>query len=168
MKSQCFDETLYAMYVDNEINAIQREQIDAHLKDCSTCRKQILSLKSENEQLKNTFLSPMDIPDLTPKILEKLDQSPLIKINRYHISHPFRWGFAAAASILAIIFIYLFLLSSFHSNELNGATEKEVILCSASLEGKQTQSHVYEDKSQDTQYIWLEKENDKENKSISK
>lgn len=165
MKSQCFDETQYAMYVDNEINAIQREQIDTHLTECSVCKEHVLSLKKENELLKNTFLSPLDIPQITPKIIEKLEQSQLIKIKRAHISHPFRWGFAAAASIVAIIFIYLFLISSFHSNELNGATEKEVILCSASLEGKQTKSHVYEDKGQDTQYIWLEKENDKDNKS---
>jgi hypothetical protein len=37
-------------------------------------------------------------------------------------------------------------------------SEKQVILCSAQVDGQEVQSHIYESTEPDIQFIWLEKE----------
>jgi hypothetical protein len=39
-----------------------------------------------------------------------------------------------------------------------GAGEKQVILCSAQVDGQEVRSHIYESTGPDIQFIWLEKE----------
>jgi len=167
MSGICYDETLYAMYTDNETGTEQRLEIEAHLKTCPACREIVQALETENQQLKKTFQWNHPTPDLIPTIMEKLDpeaspsqlqETVLLKPVKTNKPHVFRWGLATAASFLAFGFLYLFLLSPHHPPPSPETHEKNVILCSASVAGKEVKSHIYEEKNQDTQYIWLEKE----------
>jgi anti-sigma factor RsiW len=167
MSGICFDETLYAMFVDDEAAPDQRREIEMHLDTCPACRKIIRALEAENEQLRKAFAWNHPTPDLIPAIMGKRDSaaSPseiqkaiVAKSGKSDWRQVFQWGLATAASFLVIGFLFLFLLSPHPAPPDPETSEKKVMLCSASVAGNEAESHIYEERNQDTQFIWLEKE----------
>jgi len=167
MSGMCYDETLYAVFVDNEAGPDQRREIKTHLDTCPACREIVRALEAENEQLKKAFKWNHPTPDLVPAIMEKRDSAAfpskpqkivVLKHGQSNWPHVFEWGLATAASFLVIGLLYLFLLSPNHTPPAPETPEKNVILCSARVAGKEAKSYIYEEENRATQFIWLEKE----------
>ena len=156
-KTTCFHELVYAMYVDDEVETETKNKIETHLASCVRCRELVQQLETENAQIKKTFEAPPtpDL-DLVPKVMEKLahDREKVIPLRRYW------WVLTTAASFLLVVFLSVYFIINKHSpppqSEQPG--EKQVILCTARVEGKQVQSHIYKPEEPDIQFIWLEKE----------
>ncbi len=159
-KTTCFDEVVYAMYVDGEVGAVTNQEIETHLASCSRCRELVQRLETENAQIKKTFeVPPSPGLDLVPDVMEKLahDRGKIIPLRRY------RWVLTAAASFLLAVFLVVYFIIDKHSApprpEQPG--EKQVILCTARVEGHNVQAHIYKSQEPDIQFIWLEKEEEK-------
>lgn len=156
-KTTCFDELAYAMYVDGEVEVETKNKIETHLESCTRCREQVQQLETENAQIKKTFEAPPtpDL-DLVPTVMEKLrhDREKVIPLQRY------RWVLTTAASFLLAVFLLVYFIINKHSIPVppEQPGEKQVILCTARVEGKQVQSHIYKPEEPDIQFIWLEKE----------
>lgn len=156
-KTTCFHELAYAMYVDGETEAETKNKIETHLESCARCRELVQQLETENAQIKKTFEAPPtpDL-DLVPKVMEKLahDREKVIPLQRYW------WVLTTAASFLLAVFLLVYFIIDKHSlppqSEQPG--EKQVILCTARVEGHNVQTHIYRSEEPDIQFIWLEKE----------
>ncbi|UCH95853.1 MAG: zf-HC2 domain-containing protein [Candidatus Aminicenantes bacterium] len=167
MKWECFDQVRYTMFLDNELPHEERQRIEAHLETCSRCRELVQQMKMENTQIKEIFKTT-HTPDLVPAVMDKLGTpgfSPGYQRYQCHQRHQrsrlikllnYRWMLAAAASVLlaGFLFIFLFLMTPTKPETI----ETRVILCSATVEGQEVQSHIYESTDPDIQFIWLEKE----------
>ncbi len=145
MSVNCLDELSVSMFLDDELTPGERKRIETHLETCTLCRELARQQEVENTQIKEIFKST-PTPDLVPAVMKKLGTPGLL----YN-----RWVLATAASILlaGFLFIFLFLVTPTNSR----TNEKQVILCSAQVDGQEVQSHIYESKEPDIQFIWLEK-----------
>ena len=117
-----------------------------HLETCTLCRELVREREAENNQIKEIFKTTFT-PDLVPAVMEKLGTPGLFNYRRV---------LAAAASILLVVFLFIFLFLITPTN--SGAGEKQVILCSAHVDGQEVQSHIYESTGSNIRFIWLEKE----------
>jgi predicted anti-sigma-YlaC factor YlaD len=137
------------MFLDDELTPGERKRIETHLETCTLCRELVRQQEAENTQIKEIFKST-PTPDLVPAVMKKLGTPGLL----YN-----RWVLATAASILLAGFLFIFLFLVTPTNPEAG--EKQVILCSAQVDGQEVQSHIYESTGPDIQFIWLEKKNEK-------
>lgn len=146
MSVKCLDELLVSMFLDDELTPGERKRVETHLETCTLCRELVRQQEAENTQIKKIFKTT-PIPDLAPAVMKKLGNPVLLN---------YRWMLATAASILlvCIMFIFLFLITPTNPE----ASEKQVILCFAQVDGQEVQSHIYESTKPDIQFIWLEKE----------
>jgi hypothetical protein len=156
-KTTCFDEPVYAMYLDGEAGPETKQEIETHLESCDRCKEQVRQLEAENTRLKKTFaVRPGPGPDLVPMVMEKLadDREKIIPLRRY------RWVLAAAASFLLVVFLSLYFIIDKRPSPIPPGQpgEKQVILCTARVEGHSVQTHIYRSDEPDIQFIWLEKE----------
>jgi len=149
MSVNCLDELSVSMFLDDELAPVERKRVETHLETCALCRELLRQQEAENTQIKELFKST-PTPDLVPAVMEKLPTPVLLK---------YRWLLATAASILlaGLLFIFLFLITPTNT----GSGEKQVILCSAQVDGQEVQRHIYESTGPDIQFIWLEKKNEK-------
>jgi anti-sigma factor RsiW len=159
-KTTCFDEVVYAMYVDSEVEAVTKPEIETHLESCSRCREFVQQLETENAQITKTFeVPPTPDLDLVPNVMEKLahDREKVIPLRRY------RWVLTAAAMFLPAVFLSVYFIINKHSPppQPEQPGEKQVILCTARVEGHNVQTHIYKSEEPDIQFIWLEKEEEK-------
>ena len=159
-KTTCFDELAYAIYVDGETEAEMKQEIETHLESCTRCSELVQRLEAENAQIKKTFEAPLiPAPDLVPTVMEKLahDREKVIPLRRYW------WVLSTAASFLLAVFLLVYFIINKHSPppQSEQPVEKQVILCTARVEGKQVQRHIYKPEEPDIQFIWLEKEEEK-------
>jgi anti-sigma factor RsiW len=159
-KITCFDELTYAMYVDNEVEMETKSKIETHLTSCARCREFVQQLETENAQIKKTFeVSSTPDLNLVPIVMKKLghDREKVIPLRRY------RWVLITAASFLLVVFLLVYFIIIKHSPppQPEQPGEKQVILCTARVEGKQVQSHIYKPEEPDIQFIWLKKEEEK-------
>jgi len=161
MSGKCFDELVYAMYVDGEVTPEEKKEIEIHLESCPKDRELVNRLEAENESLRNSEQWEIPVPDLVPAIREKLVSQDLsiqaIRLQGKKIIslHPYRWGLAAAAAILVIVMLFFFREKP--GTISNNPGGKHVIVFSAKVEGQEVESHIYEDNESDTEFIWLEK-----------
>lgn len=146
MSVKCLDELSVSMFLDDELTPGERKRVETHLETCTLCRELVRQQEVENTQIKEIFKST-PTPDLVPAVMKKLGAPGRLN---------YRWVLATAASILlaGFLFIFLFLITPTNSR----ASEKQVILCSAQVDGQEVQSHIYQSKEPDIQFIWLEKE----------
>jgi predicted anti-sigma-YlaC factor YlaD len=156
-KTTCFHELAYAMYVDGETEAETKQEIETHLQSCTRCRELVQQLETENAQIKKTFEAPpIPGPDLAPIVMEKLahDREKVIPLRRY------RWVLTTAATFLLAVFLLVVLVMDKPtiSTQPGQQGEKQVILCTARVEGHNVQTHIYKSNEPDIQFIWLEKE----------
>jgi predicted anti-sigma-YlaC factor YlaD len=164
MSAKCLDELVVSMFLDDELAPGERKKAEIHLETCTLCRELVRQREAENTQIKEIFKTT-HTPDLVPTVMEKLKTPGLSSSYQRDQRHQrsrlinllnYRWVLATAASILLVgfLFIFLFLMTPTKS----GTSEKQVILCSAQVEGQEVQSHIYESTEPDIQFIWLEKE----------
>jgi anti-sigma factor RsiW len=148
MSVKCLDELSVSMFLDDELTPGERKRVETHLETCTLCRELVQQREAENTQIKKIFITT-PTPDLVPAVMKKLRVPGLMT---------YRWLLATAASILLVGFllILLFLITPTNSR----ASEKQVILCSAQVDGQEVQSHIYESTGPDIQFIWLEKKNE--------
>jgi hypothetical protein len=146
MSVKCLDELVMSMFLDDELAPGERKGVEMHLETCTLCRELVRQQEAENKQIKKIFKTT-PIPDLAPAVMKKLGTPVLLN---------YRWVLATAASILLVgfLFILLFLITPTNPE----AIEKQVILCSAQVDGQEVQSHIYESTKPDILFIWLEKE----------
>lgn len=69
---KCFDEKIYAAYLDNDLIQKKREKISAHLESCQKCRTLVEDLKKENLMIKAAFHINLPSLDLTSDIKQRL------------------------------------------------------------------------------------------------
>ena len=156
-RTTCFDEPMYAMYLDGETGPETKQEIETHLESCARCKELVRQLEAENTRLKKTFaVSPSPALDLVPGVMEKLadDREKIIPVRRY------RWVLATAASFLLVVFLLVYFIINKRSSPTppEQPGEKQVILCTARVEGRSVQTHIYKSDEPDIQFIWLEKE----------
>jgi anti-sigma factor RsiW len=146
MSVKCLDELSVSMFLDDESAPGERKRVEKHLETCTRCRELLRQREAENTRIKEIFKST-PTPDLVPAVMDKLGTPGLLNYRRV---------LATAASILLVglLFIFLFLITPTNPE----ASEKQVILCSAQVDGQEVQSHIYESTGPDIQFIWLEKE----------
>jgi predicted anti-sigma-YlaC factor YlaD len=145
MSVKCLDELSVSMFLDDESTPGERKRVETHMETCTLCRELVRQREAENTQIKEIFkTSPA--PDLVPAVMKKLGTPGGLN---------YRWVLATAASILlaGFLFIFLFLVTPTTPE----AGEKQVILCSAQVDGQEVQSHIYKSTGPDIQFIWLEK-----------
>lgn len=145
MSGQCLDELSVSMFLDDELTAGEKERVETHLGTCTLCRELVRQLETENRQIKKLFKTN-PAPDLVSAVMEKLATPGLLNV---------RWVLAIAASTLLVIFLFIFLFLIIPTNP--EADEKQVVLCSARVDGQEVQSHIYESTKPDIRFIWLEK-----------
>lgn len=145
MSGKCLDELLVSMFLDDELVPAERKRVEIHLETCTLCRELVRKREAESIQIKEIFKTTPS-PDLVPAVMKKLETPARLN---------YRWVLATAASILlaGFLFIFLFLITPTTPE----ASEKQVILCSAQVDGQEVQSHIYESTEPDIQFIWLEK-----------
>ena len=146
MSVKCLDELLVSMFLDDELPPGERKRVETHLETCTLCRELVRQREVENTQIKEIFNTTLT-PDLVPAVMEKLGTPGLLN---------YRWVLATAASILLVVFLFIFLFLMTPTK--SQTSEKQVILCSAKVDGQEVQSHIYESTEPDIQFIWLEKE----------
>lgn len=149
MSVKCLDELSVSMFLDDELAPGERKKVETHLGTCTLCRELVRQREAENTQIREIFKTT-PTPDLVPAVMEKLGTPGPLNYRRV---------LATAASILlaGFLFIFLFLVTPTNS----GTVEKQVILCSAQVDGQEVQSHIYESTGPDIRFIWLEKKNEK-------
>ncbi|MGD2085670.1 MAG: zf-HC2 domain-containing protein [Candidatus Aminicenantes bacterium] len=152
MSVNCLDELLVSMFLDDELAPGERKRVETHLETCTLCRELVRQREAENAQIKEIFKTT-PTPDLVPAVMEKLGTPGLLN---------YRWILATAASILLVGFLFIFFFLITPTNPQ--ASEKQVILCSAQVDGQEVQSHIYQSTGPDIQFIWLEKKNEKKEK----
>lgn len=145
MSVKCLDELMVSMFLDNELAPGERKRVEMHLETCTLCRELVRQREAENTQIKKMFKTTLT-PDLVPAVMKKLRTPGLLN---------YRWVLATAASILLVGFLFIFLFLILPTN--SRASEKQVILCSAQVDGQEVQSHIYKSTKPDIQFIWLEK-----------
>jgi anti-sigma factor RsiW len=164
MSVKCLDELLVSMFLDDELAPGERKRVETHLETCTFCRELVRQREAENTQIKEIFKTTLT-PDLVPAVMKKLGTPGLSPGYQRDQRHQwsrlinqlnYRRVLATAASILLVgfLFIFLFLMTPTKSQ----TSEKQVILCSAQVDGQEVQSHIYESTEPDIQFIWLEKE----------
>ena len=146
MSVKCLDELSVSMFLDDELTPGERKRVETHLETCTLCRELLRQREAENTQIKEIFKTT-PAPDLLPAVMEKLGTPGRLN---------YRWVLATAASILLVAFLFIFLFLITPTNP--ETSEKQVILCSAQVDGQEVQSHIYESTEPDIQFIWLEKE----------
>jgi len=145
MNGKCLDELSVSMFLDDELTPGERERVESHLETCTLCRELARQLEAENTQIRKIFKTT-PAPDLVPAVMEKLGTPGLWN---------YRWMLATAASVLLVVFLFIFLFLITPTNP--EAAEKQVVLCSAQVDGQEVQSHIYESTKPDIRFIWLEK-----------
>ncbi len=155
MNVKCLDELLVSMFLDNELVPEERKRVETHLETCTLCRELVRQREAENTQIKEIFKTT-PTPALVPAVMKRLGTPGLLN---------YRWVLATAASILLVVFLFIFLFLI--SPTTPEASEKHVVLCSAQVDGQEVQSHIYESKGPDIQFIWLEKISHKDTKTQS-
>lgn len=170
--TMCLDEGLAALYVDNELDPQDRKAVDAHLCDCPACRRLTERLEAENSQLRRVFAVPRTIngsmPERSFSMEALMDNIRDVEIEPVQTAEPVtvlpfkrrRWTWAAAAAVVLAAGLFLFGPFSPVGNGDPNGENREIVLCSASVEGKAVKPHIYklESNEPDTQFIWLEKE----------
>jgi anti-sigma factor RsiW len=143
---KCFEEIVYSMYLDNELEPVEQRNVASHLEQCEKCREQVRLMAAENTRLSQTFEPGDKGPDLVSAVLERLTV-PQGRKSR-------RWIWATAASLFMASFLFYFL---WFNKIPTAAGETQVLICNARIEGRDVQSHIYNAEDPDTKYIWFEK-----------
>lgn len=100
-------------YVDNELSATERKDVEAHLEYCSSCRAELEELR----ELVAGIAVPVDVPvpdSLWPSIEQRLLQKERVSVPQ-HPTHRFRMRtapWAIAAGIVLAVGLGMFGLSS--------------------------------------------------------
>ncbi|MCP4213902.1 MAG: hypothetical protein GY765_04555 [bacterium] len=155
---KCFDETTYAVFLDNETEPAERRKIIAHLETCETCSRLVRHLEAENRQLQAAFSDESGHPntDLETVVMARLRPSgpahDTIKKTR-----GFQWMGLAAGVFLACLCLFHVLWQDKNAMDLPGS-ETQILICDAKLGGSQAQSHIMNDKNPDIKFIWFEKQ----------
>lgn len=164
MSENCLDELSAGMFLDDEGRSPRRIGITAHLKSCSRCRKLLDEMKKEDARLEEMLAIPsaLDFPDLVPGVMQEVESAEpprrrsqprkaglLLRCDQ-------RWLWATAAGLLLSVFLAILLLLP-RNPPAREARGGQVILCYAMVEGQEVQSHIYDDRNPDIQFIWLEK-----------
>lgn len=155
---KCFDELQYAMYLDNQLGPNESEQIKTHITECNTCKQLINQLERENNDLRSAFSSDTTV-DIESIVLNRLQNEPQ-KENKTKPRHRYgyRRTFSYAASLTAVALLVIYFAWFGDPKVTNDSSaETQVILCSAKVDDKEVQSHVFHADESET-YIWLEKE----------
>jgi predicted anti-sigma-YlaC factor YlaD len=157
---KCFDELVYAMFLDNELAPEKRQNAAAHLEQCPKCREQVKKMEEENRQLTKAFERNEETPDLVPVVMDEL-MAP--GSSRYSGGKPVRlhtarWIMAAAAAVVLVGFLFFFLwLNKTPVTPEQTETETRVIICNARVEGQEVQTHIFNSDDPDIKFIWFEK-----------
>jgi len=110
---KCFNEKIYSLFLDNELNPRERKEVISHLKECEKCRKIVESLKLENLKIKKSFEVDYKIPDLTTAIMEKIaTREPYYRKEKI-LWHYLVYGFSIIIGVLAPYFIIKYIKSTF-------------------------------------------------------
>ena len=171
MNSECLNESVLCMFLDNELEPEEKTEIITHLDTCAHCRELLQQLEQENHGLKEIFgiSTAAEPPDLALSVMKKIEPLDVHEDHpRQRRSNPgtlfhSRWLWASAASILLAAFMILYFLflgtrSPLDTADTDNTTETNIVLCSARVGGQDVQSHIYQPKDTDLQFIWLEKE----------
>ncbi|MCP5053497.1 MAG: hypothetical protein GY940_40400 [bacterium] len=146
---RCFAESHYALYLDKELGREESREIEEHIKECSRCKELVSRMEAENARIRRA-LETHTAPDIASQVMARLEAPPAPRaLPRW------RWALTAAATLLVVGFLFFFLL---FNSAPTGNVETRVILCTAKVEGQPVQSHIYESKEPDIQFIWLEKD----------
>ena len=60
---ECYDEALLKSYLDKELSTDERKEVDAHLSDCTGCRKRLDDLQSLAREVNALLEQHMDVED---------------------------------------------------------------------------------------------------------
>jgi anti-sigma factor RsiW len=143
------------MFVDGELEPGAAGETKAHLQECAQCRELVRRLEAENAGIKTAFSTPTAVPDIASIVMDRLETAP--EQRRPMALWKRRRVLTAAAGLLvaAVLLFYMF----FNAGNPTLASENEIILCTANVEGKPAQSHIYQSEEEpDVQFIWLEQE----------
>lgn len=144
---RCFEEIVYSMFLDNELEPGQQQKVAAHLDQCNNCREQVRQMKEENLLITKAFEAGEESPDLVPAVMDRLI-APGARKNT-------RWVLAAAAVLVVAVFLSYFL---WVDKTPVTPVETQVLICYARVEGQEIQKHIFNSEEPDTKYIWLEKQ----------
>lgn len=159
---KCFDELVYAVFLDNELEPEEQQNLAAHLEQCPKCREQVKEMEKENQQLTKAFERTEEPPDLVPVVMDEL-MAP--GFSRYSGSggkpvhlHTARWVMAAAAAVVLVGFLLFFpWLNKTPGTPEQTETETRIVICKARVEGQEVRSHIFNPDDPDIKFIWFEK-----------
>jgi anti-sigma factor (TIGR02949 family) len=92
-------------YIDGELDAAQKEELEKHIESCESCRKEYQLEKNIIESLKNT--PPLELPeDFNKKIHEKLVcQKNILEKKKERLKKTLTVAVIAASFILMTVFV---------------------------------------------------------------
>lgn len=103
MKSICGRRELISAFMDGALSEKDAAAMDAHLKTCPECRKEMAAFRNLNSLLRGmNDIAPSD--DFARGFWRKLDAEKARK-PLWHIINPMTWGWQPAAAFAAIFLI---------------------------------------------------------------
>jgi putative zinc finger protein len=155
----CLDENRLAIYLDGELDTHDQQAVKTHIDTCARCKNQVMQLHEENEAIKSAY-KVHQVPDLMSIVIAKLDKvnkdPGVVEVFALYPGFKLRLWLSTAATLLLVGFLFFFLFFNKHIPLNRG--EKQVVLCTAKVEGQSVESHIYISKEiPDVQFIWLEK-----------
>jgi hypothetical protein len=131
----CSDyETLIALYVEDDLSLSAKEDLEAHLQNCATCRVFLANLRKTQSILKDLggdVLDPNSFSTVRERVMAQVSRQVVRRSSRWlSLSAFWRWQPAAAAAMVLLVCLailwqwHLFRKSvgRRHSSESNGAS----------------------------------------------
>ncbi|MFQ6082419.1 MAG: anti-sigma factor family protein [Candidatus Aminicenantia bacterium] len=109
---KCFEETVYSIFLDNELNPEERKRVLTHLKECGKCQKIVERIKKENLRIKKIFETDYTPLNLIPAIMNKIISSESQYFREKNSWSFLVYGIFILTGILAPYFLSIYLKST--------------------------------------------------------
>ncbi len=109
---KCFEETIYSMFLDGELDNKKSQRIKEHLKKCQSCCKIVENLRYENNRIKSVFEGESSFPDMSPEIMNKILYPKPSILRKGKFIPALIYGFLVFIGILTPFILYSQMMSS--------------------------------------------------------
>ncbi len=109
---KCISEEMIQMYIDNEIDAFEKADMEKHFTECKNCNRKLY----EHKKMISGFMQSMSLPNIESIEIPEFNykKTPVIAWKKHRL---FYWKWAAAAIIL--IASSLFIHKKLNTNSQN-------------------------------------------------